>query len=123
MLSAVGLAFTFVPMTIAALMGVEEADAGVASGLLNTTQQIGGAVGLAAASTIATTFTGRYVDSHAGASALGGPALTHGFHITFYVLAGLAALAAVLAAVMIESRPTASAEELPVEGLPVQEAA
>ena len=123
MLSAVGLAFTFVPMTIAALMGVEETEAGVASGLLNTTQQIGGAVGLAAASTIATTFTNRYVDTHAGASALGGPALTYGFQITFYVLAGLAALAAVLAAVLIESRPAAPAVEAAFDGVPAQEAA
>jgi EmrB/QacA subfamily drug resistance transporter len=122
-LSAIGLAFTFVPMTIAALMGVEETDAGVASGLLNTTQQIGGAVGLAAASTIATTFTNRYVDSHPGASALGGPALTYGFQITFYVLAGLAAIAAVLAAVMIESRTAAPAEVIELDATPVEEAA
>ena len=102
--SAVGLAFTFIPLTIAALMGVQESDAGIASGLLNTTQQIGGAVGLAAASTIATTFTAHYVTSHPGASPLGGPALTYGFQITFYVLAGVAALAAVLAAVLIEPK-------------------
>jgi EmrB/QacA subfamily drug resistance transporter len=123
LISAVGLAFTFVPVTIAALTGVREADAGVASGLLNTTQQIGGAIGLAAASTIATTFTSRYVDSHAGASALGGPALTYGFQITFYVLAGLAALAAVLAATMIESRPAATAEVVELDRTPVGEAA
>ena len=65
-ISAIGLAFTFIPLTIAALMGVQESDAGVASGLLNTTQQIGGAIGLAAASTIATTFTGHYVDEPPG---------------------------------------------------------
>ena len=123
LLSAVGLAFTFVPMTIAALMGVEEADAGVASGLLNTTQQIGGAIGLATASTIATSFTSRYVDSHAGASPLGGQALTYGFQITFYVLAGLAALAAALAATMIESRPAATAEVVELDATPVGEAA
>ena len=123
LLSAVGLAFTFVPMTIAALMGVEEADAGVASGLLNTTQQIGGAVGLAAASTIATTFTTRYVDSHAGASTLSGSALTYGFHITFYVLAGLAALAALLGALMIESQPPVEAEVTAIDAIPVEEAA
>jgi EmrB/QacA subfamily drug resistance transporter len=123
LLSAVGLAFTFVPMTIAALMGVEESDAGVASGLLNTTQQIGGAVGLAAASTIATTFTTRYVDAHAGASALGGPALTYGFHITFYVLAGLAALAALLGALMIESQPPVEAEVTGIDAIPAEEAA
>src|SRR5207244_12502836 len=84
LISAVGLAFAFVPLTIAALMGVEHSDAGVASGLLNTTQQIGGAVGLAAGSTIATTFTAPYVRSHPRASPLGGPAPTYGFPITFY---------------------------------------
>jgi EmrB/QacA subfamily drug resistance transporter len=123
LIGAVGLAFTFVPMTIAALMGVQEADAGVASGLLNTSQQIGGAIGLATASTIATSFTSRYVDSHAGATALGGSALTYGFQITFYVLAGVAALAAVLAATMIESRPSATAEVVELDATPVEEAA
>jgi EmrB/QacA subfamily drug resistance transporter len=122
-ISAVGLAFTFVPMTIAALAGVSESDAGVASGLLNTTQQIGGAIGLAVATTIATTFTNHYVDSHAGASALGGPALTYGFQITFYVLAGLAALAALLAATMIESRPATPADVVELEPVPAREAA
>ena len=122
LLSAVGLAFTFVPMTIAALMGVEAADAGVASGLLNTTQQIGGAVGLAAASTIATTFTTRYVDAHPGSSPLGAEALTHGFNIAFYALAGVAALAAVLAVVLIEPH-AAPAEEAEFEAIPIEEAA
>jgi EmrB/QacA subfamily drug resistance transporter len=123
LVSAVGLAFTFVPMTIAALMGVESADAGVASGLLNTTQQIGGAIGLAAASTIATTFTTRYVDAHPGASPLGATALTHGFEIAFYALAGLAALAAVLAWVLIESRPPAAVEQAQFDAIPIEEAA
>jgi EmrB/QacA subfamily drug resistance transporter len=120
--SAIGLAFTFIPLTIAALMGVQQSDAGVASGLFNTTQQIGGAVGLAAASTIAITFTGRYVDSHPGASALSAPALTYGFQITFYVLAGVAALAAVLAALLIEPKAAAS-EVVELELAPAREAA
>jgi EmrB/QacA subfamily drug resistance transporter len=102
LLSGIGLAFAFVPMTIAALFGVRESDAGIASGLINTSQQIGAAVGLAEATTIATTFTGRYVDSHAAVSAGSPAALNYGFEITFYVLAGLAALAAVLAAVLVE---------------------
>ncbi|HVD50069.1 MAG TPA: MFS transporter [Gaiellaceae bacterium] len=123
LLSAVGLAFTFVPMTIAALMGVEAADAGIASGLLNTTQQVGGAVGLAAASTIATTFTTRYVEAHPGSSPLSPEALTHGFDVAFYVLAALAALAAVLGWVLIESRPAAPAEEPAFEAIPIEEAA
>jgi sugar phosphate permease len=101
---------------------VEAADAGVASGLLNTTQQIGGAVGLAAASTIATTFTTRYVDAHPGSSPLGAEALTHGFNIAFYALAGVAALAAVLAVVLIEPH-AAPAEEAEFEAIPIEEAA
>ena len=123
LLSAVGLAFTFVPMTIAALMGVEAADAGVASGLLNTSQQIGGAIGLAAASTIATTFTARYVDAHPGSSPLGAAALTHGFQVAFYALAGLAALGAVLGAVLLESPSSAPAEEAEFDPIPIEEAA
>ncbi len=88
LLSGIGLALAFVPMSIGALTGVEQSDAGVASGLINTSQQIGGAIGVAAATTIATTFSTHYVHAHPGVSALSGGALTHGFQITFYVLAG-----------------------------------
>jgi len=105
MISGLGLALAFVPMSIGGLTGVSEADAGIASGLINTTQQIGGAIGVAVATTVATTFTTRYVDAHAGTNAFSGPALTHGFQIAFYVLAALAALGALLAAVMLESKP------------------
>jgi EmrB/QacA subfamily drug resistance transporter len=105
LLSGIGLALAFVPMQIAGLTGVRDNDAGVASGLINTSQQIGGAIGLAAATTIATTFTTHYVDSHVGVTALSGSALTHGFEIAFYVLALLAALGAVVAGVFIESKP------------------
>ena len=103
-------------------MGVQAADAGVASGLLNTSQQIGGAIGLAVASTIAATFTAHYASSHPGVPAFSAPALTYGFQIAFYVLAGLAALAAVLAAVMIESVPS-EAEAVEFDARPLQEAA
>jgi EmrB/QacA subfamily drug resistance transporter len=105
LISGLGLALAFVPMSIGALTGVSPAEAGIASGLINTNQQIGGAIGVAAATTIATTFTGRYVDAHAGATALGGAALTHGFEIAFYVLAAVAALGALLSALMLESKP------------------
>jgi MFS family permease len=108
LVTGLGMAFVFVPMTIGALAGVRDADAGVASGLINTSQQIGGAVGLAVATTIATTFTSRYVDSHAAVSAGSPAALNYGFQITFYVLAGVAALAAVLAAVLVEPQEAES---------------
>ncbi len=109
-LSGIGLAFAFVPMSIGALTGVQAEDAGVASGLLNTTQQIGGAIGVAVATTIATTYAGHYVHGHPGIGSLDAAALTHGFQITFYVLAALAALGAIVAAVMIEPGASASAE-------------
>jgi EmrB/QacA subfamily drug resistance transporter len=104
-LGGIGLALAFVPMSIAALTGVRQEEAGVASGLINTSQQVGGAIGLAAATTVATTFTNHYVNAHPGTNALSGSALTHGFEITFYVLAGLAVLGALLAALLIESGP------------------
>jgi EmrB/QacA subfamily drug resistance transporter len=123
LLSGVGLALAFVPMSIGGLTGVSQADAGIASGLINTTQQIGGAIGVAVATTIATTYTNRFVSAHPGSSASGGPALTHGFQIAFYVLAALALLGALLAAVLVESTPaTIEAEGIDEEDLALQPA-
>ena len=123
MISGLGLALAFVPMSIGALTGVTESDAGIASGLINTTQQIGGAIGVALATTVATTFTSRYVDSHAGTNAFSGEALTHGFQLGFYVLAGLAAAGAVLSALMLESKPAEAQPELTEEAVLELEAA
>jgi predicted MFS family arabinose efflux permease len=109
--SGLGLALVFIPMSIGALTGVRPADAGIASGLISTSQQIGGAIGVAAATTIATTFTNHYVSSHAGTTAFSGAALTHGFQIAFYALAGAAAVGAVIAALLIESQPAESERE------------
>jgi EmrB/QacA subfamily drug resistance transporter len=111
-ISGLGLALAFVPMSIGGLTGVRQSDAGIASGLINTSQQIGGAIGVAAATTIATTYTTHYLSVHPGATALGAAALTHGFEIAFYVLAGVAAIGAVLAAVLVEPRPPAPAVEV-----------
>jgi EmrB/QacA subfamily drug resistance transporter len=92
LLSGIGMAFTFVPMTIAGLTGVSPADAGVASGLINTTRQIGGAVGLAAVSTVAAASA-----QHGVAGALSGDGLTHGFRTAFDILTGLALVGVVIA--------------------------
>jgi EmrB/QacA subfamily drug resistance transporter len=114
LISGIGLAMAFVPMAIGALAGVRQAEAGIASGLINTTQQIGGAIGVAVATTVATTYTVHFVSSHPGSSPASAAALTHGFSIAFYVLAAVAALGAVLAAVMVESNSKlAEVEELP----------
>jgi EmrB/QacA subfamily drug resistance transporter len=103
--SGLGLALAFVPMSIGGLTGVTQNEAGVASGLINTTQQIGGAIGVAVATTVATTYTAHYVDAHVGSNAFSGAALTHGFGIAFIVLAVLAGAGAVISAVMLESKP------------------
>jgi EmrB/QacA subfamily drug resistance transporter len=112
LISGLGLALAFVPMSIGALTGVRQADAGIASGLINTTQQIGGAIGVAVATTIATTFTSRYVDDHVGVAASSGTALTHGFQVAFYVLAALAGVGALVSALLLESKPPADEVEL-----------
>jgi EmrB/QacA subfamily drug resistance transporter len=122
-LSGIGLAFAFVPVMIAGLTGVQPADAGVASGLINTNRQVGGAIGLAVVTTIATTATGNYAHSHA-LSGVSGPALTHGFQVGFYALIGLELLGAVIAAVFVESKPRAAPAAMPLEAeLGLEEAA
>jgi EmrB/QacA subfamily drug resistance transporter len=121
LIGGTGLALGFVPRTIGALAGVRPADAGVASGLLNTGQQIGGAIGVAAATTIATTSTSDFLGSHPGAAA--GAALTHGFASAFWVLAGIAALGAVASALVVESRPAMAPAEPEPEEVVVEPAA
>jgi EmrB/QacA subfamily drug resistance transporter len=106
-LSGVGLALTFVPVMIAGLTAVQPADAGIASGLINTTRQVGGSIGLAAVTTIAATATSNYAHSHA-VLAFSGPALTHGFQVAFYTLAGVALAGAATAAAFLESKPKAA---------------
>ena len=122
-ISGLGMAFAFVPMTIGALAGVRHADAGVASGLINQTQQIGGAIGVAVATTVAATFTSRYLDAHPGADPAGGAALTHGFSIAFYVLAAIAAVAVVASALLIESKPALEPAEVGAEEVALEAAA
>jgi len=85
-----GAAFAFIPVFIGALAGVADHDAGIASGLLNTSQQIGGAIGVAVASTVAATHSRVLLGQGHTAAA----ALTGGFQWAFWVT-GLTGLAAV----------------------------
>ena len=80
LLAAAGLGFSFVTTTIAAVSGVEEHESGLASGLINTSQQIGGALGLAVLSSIATSHTAERPQP-TGTRPAG--ALTDGFQIAF----------------------------------------
>ena len=122
MLGGVGLSLSFVPVTIGGLTGVGPGDAGIASGLINTTRQMGGAVGLAAISTVATTFTNQYSDAHAGSTSA---ALTHGFTSSFYVLAAFALAGAVIAATLMRPapRPTQAGSRHDESVDPMEEAA
>ena len=85
-LIGVGLGFSFVPVSIAALAGIESHEAGLASGLINTNQQIGGAIGLAILTTVATTRT----DNELAAGASQPVALVSGFQLAFWVGAAFA---------------------------------
>jgi predicted MFS family arabinose efflux permease len=123
-LGGAGMAFAFVPVTIASLTGVSRSDAGVASGLVNTSRQIGGAIGLAAVSAIVATSTSNYVDAHPGVSPTSPVALDHGFQTALYVLTGLLVLGALIAGGLVRPRPRPTEVEVPLEELePVQEAA
>jgi EmrB/QacA subfamily drug resistance transporter len=108
LLAAAGLGFAFVTTTIAAVAGVEERESGLASGLINTSQQIGGALGLAVLSSLATSRTS---DVLAGGS---GPrdALTEGFQIAFLGGAAIAALGFVLTLVLIRGSDSRAHVEL-----------
>jgi predicted small integral membrane protein len=97
LLVGLGLGFSFVPVSIAALAGIEPAEAGLASGLINTSQQIGGALGIAALSTIATSRTD---DAVASGTALNS-ALVEGFHGAFVAGVVIAALGVVAALTLI----------------------
>jgi EmrB/QacA subfamily drug resistance transporter len=100
-LGGAGMGLSFVPVTIASLTGVERADAGVASGLINTSRQIGGAIGLAAVSAIAAAST------HGSSAA----ALDHGFQTGLYALTGMLLVGAVLVATLVRPpRPAAEPE-------------
>jgi MFS family permease len=97
---ALGLGLSFVPITIAATSGVSPQDSGLASGLLNTTQQVGGSLGLAILATVSTT---RVTHALKGGAALP-VALTHGFKGGFIVSGILCAAAAALALVLLPGR-------------------
>jgi hypothetical protein len=113
LLIGVGMGFSFVPISIAALAGVKGEEAGLASGLINTSQQIGGALGLAILATVATTRT----ESRLEAGTPQPEALTSGFTLAFWVAVGFAVVSLVTTLVVLRRRDLAAApagEPVPV---------
>jgi EmrB/QacA subfamily drug resistance transporter len=108
LLIGVGIGFSFVPITIAALAGVEPAEAGLASGLINTSQQIGGALGIAALSTIATSRT----DDAVSAGTAVPSALVDGFTGAFVAGAIIAGIGIVAALTLIRQDELAQPQEV-----------
>lgn len=109
-LTALGIGLSFVPVTIAATTGVERSDAGLASGLVNTSRQFGGSLGLAILATVATQRTA----SVAHGAHVSATALTAGFHLAFLV-GGAFALAGALTAGAALTRRDRRRPPLPVE--------
>jgi EmrB/QacA subfamily drug resistance transporter len=101
-LGGIGTAFSFIPVSIGALSGVAEGDAGVASGLLSTCQNLGGVIGVAVASSIAASHLHTLIHHGYPATA----ALTGGLHLGLF-LCGLSGLAAVPVAFILIRRPIA----------------
>jgi predicted MFS family arabinose efflux permease len=101
LLAAVGLGFAFVPVTIAAVTGTEPQEAGLASGLINTSQQVGGALGLAILATVANSRTQDILSSGVHNTAI---ALTKGFERAFLIGAGFAVVGAILTVLLISSK-------------------
>ncbi len=100
-LAGIGLGLSFVPVTIAAMSGTIPEEAGLASGLINTSQQIGGALGLAILASIANSSTNDAFSSGVTEKTV---ALTQGFSDAFLVGACFALAGAILAAVLISSK-------------------
>ena len=112
LLLGAGMGISFVAVTIAALAGVPSRDAGIASGLVNTARQVGGAVGLAGVTTLATIYAGhRSVTESAAAAA------THGYRVAFVTLGMLSIGGAILTATMRVRRPDNEVIELASETL------
>ncbi|HLX32813.1 MAG TPA: MFS transporter [Gaiellaceae bacterium] len=103
-----GLAFAFIPVSIAALAGVGPREAGLASGLLNTAQQVGGAIGIAIASSVAVSHATHLLRTgHSQAAAL-----TGGYALAFWVIAGISAAGVLAALVLVKNEIPTVAEPL-----------
>jgi hypothetical protein len=107
---AIGMGMTFVPLTLVATAGVEADDAGLASGTFNTSQQIGGALGLAVLATLASNKTTSVLENVSGAPAVQDRkiALVEGFQTAFVASASLTAFGLLMVVLLMRRRDVES---------------
>jgi EmrB/QacA subfamily drug resistance transporter len=104
LLMSVGLALVFVPLSSLALTGVSDDDAGVASAVLNSTQQIGGSLGTALLNTFYASAVSSYVVAHHLSSSVFNPlAAIHGYHVAFWIGVGMIAAAFVAILLLVNA--------------------
>jgi MFS family permease len=101
--ASLGGGLVFVALSSTALIGVANADAGVASALVNTTQQVGGSLGVALLSTVAATATANYLTNHGATSVTRSAAVVHGYTVAFALSAGLLGAGAVAALLLVRA--------------------
>jgi EmrB/QacA subfamily drug resistance transporter len=121
LLAAVGLGLSFVPQTIAAVSGVPDHESGLASGLINTSQQVGGALGLAVLSSIAFSTIDELAAQTGGAPSLA--ALTDGYADAFFAGTAIALLGFAATLLLIRGRDSRAHVELESGDVPVESAA
>jgi EmrB/QacA subfamily drug resistance transporter len=103
LLFALGLGLVFAPAMSGATLGVDAADAGVASAMVNTSQQVGGSIGTALLSTLASSAAGDFVATHAAGPATLQAGAVHGYTTAFWWSAGIFAFGAVVSAIVFRS--------------------
>ena len=118
-LLGLGAGLAFPAMATLAMSGATASDSGLASGLVNTSMQIGGAIGLAVLATLATSRTDSLLDGGASSAV----ALTGGYHLAFGVAAGLVAAAIVIAVTVLEPAAVTAGEEEAERAAPALEPA
>lgn len=106
-INALGMGLSFISMTLAATTGIPKHFSGLASGMLNTSQQVGGAIGLAVLSAVSVSAAKRAVSSRAAHSVAA--AQVHGYHSAFYVAIGLAISASLVALLVVKNHKISAA--------------
>jgi EmrB/QacA subfamily drug resistance transporter len=117
LLTGVGMGCVFAPAFSTATLGVKSQDAGIASAMVNTSQQVGGSVGTALLSTIFASAAGAYVSTHAKAAGLAGAATIHGYTTAFEWAAALFAAGLLVALLILPSNGAARARNAQAEAL------